>query len=140
MKVLLAADGSEFTRKAMQFLVLNPELFSGGGELLVMNVQPTVHGPVITMLGSADVALFHAEEFAKVLDPVEQFLGENNIKYRCLKVVGAAVDEIIATAEREQASMIVMGTQGLGWLGRALLGSVAQRVVTGTYIPVLLVK
>ncbi len=33
-----------------------------------------------------------------------------------------------------------MGTHGLGMIGRALMGSVAQRVITGSDIPVLLVK
>ncbi len=36
--------------------------------------------------------------------------------------------------------MIVMGTHGHGLIGRALMGSVAQRVVTDAEIPVLLVK
>ncbi|UUZ78599.1 universal stress protein [Polaromonas sp. P1(28)-13] len=33
-----------------------------------------------------------------------------------------------------------MGTHGHGLLGRAIMGSVAQRVVTDSEIPVLLVK
>jgi len=36
--------------------------------------------------------------------------------------------------------MIVMGTHGHGLLGRALMGSVAQKVVAETDVPVLLVK
>ncbi|HZN46158.1 MAG TPA: universal stress protein [Ramlibacter sp.] len=36
--------------------------------------------------------------------------------------------------------MIMMGTHGHGILGRALLGSVAQNVITECDIPVLLVK
>jgi len=34
----------------------------------------------------------------------------------------------------------VMGTHGRGLLGNALMGSVAQRVVSGSTVPVLLVK
>jgi nucleotide-binding universal stress UspA family protein len=36
--------------------------------------------------------------------------------------------------------MVVMGTHGHGLLGRALMGSVAQRVVTESTVPVLLVR
>ena len=43
-------------------------------------------------------------------------------------------------AQRDKVQQIVMGTHGRGVLGRALMGSVAQRVVTGSPVPVLLVK
>jgi nucleotide-binding universal stress UspA family protein len=36
--------------------------------------------------------------------------------------------------------MIVMGTRGHGLLGRAVMGSVAQRVLIDAEVPVLLVK
>jgi nucleotide-binding universal stress UspA family protein len=36
--------------------------------------------------------------------------------------------------------MIVMGTHGHGVIGRAVMGSVAQRVLAEADIPVLLVK
>ena len=40
----------------------------------------------------------------------------------------------------EKAHLIVMGTHGHGLLGRAVMGSVAQRVLTEAELPVLLVK
>jgi nucleotide-binding universal stress UspA family protein len=36
--------------------------------------------------------------------------------------------------------MIVMGTHGHGMVGGLLMGSVAQRVVAGSDVPVLLIK
>jgi nucleotide-binding universal stress UspA family protein len=36
--------------------------------------------------------------------------------------------------------MVVMGTHGHGLLGTAVMGSVAQRVVVDSDVPVLLVK
>ncbi len=63
------------------------------------------------MLGSAEVAAYHAEEATKVLAPIQTFLENHSVRHRCMSVVG-----------------------------RALMGSVAQRVVTDSEIPVLLVK
>lgn len=54
--------------------------------------------------------------------------------------MGAAGPEIVRAAKKDKAHMIVMGTHGHGLLGRALLGSVAQNVLTQCEIPVLLVK
>jgi nucleotide-binding universal stress UspA family protein len=54
--------------------------------------------------------------------------------------VGNPGQEIVKIAKKEKAHLIVMGTHGHGLLGRALMGSVAQNVMTECEIPVLLVK
>lgn len=140
MKILLAADGSPFTQKALEFITARKNLLIEGDELLVLNVQAPVPGGVTSMLGSAEVASYHAEESTKVLAPIQTFLEKHSVRNRCIAVVGRAVDEIIFAAKNEHSEMIVMGTHGHGWLGRAVMGSVAQRVVTDSHVPVLLVK
>ena len=140
MKLLLAADGSPFTQKALNFLLGRRELLANGDEWVVLNVQAPVPGRVSSMLGSNDVTAYHLEQSAAVLDPVSARLSQAGVPHRCVSAVGNAVEEIIALAEREHADMIVMGTHGHGWLGRALMGSIAQRVVTDSDCPVLLVK
>jgi nucleotide-binding universal stress UspA family protein len=140
MKILLAADGSPFTQKALEFITSRKNVLIDGDELLVVNVQPPVPGGVTSMVGSAEVAAYHAEESTKVLAPIQTFLEKHALRHRCMAVVGSAVEEIILAAKNGHAEMIVMGTHGHGWIGRALMGSVAQRVVTDSEIPVLLVK
>ena len=48
--------------------------------------------------------------------------------------------EIIRYAEEQGADMIVMSTRGHSGFSRWLLGSVADRVVRGATVPVLLVQ
>lgn len=140
MKVLIAVDGSQYTKKALAFLVVNDEMLGTDGEVVVLNVQPPMPPRVVTMVGSAVVHDYHADEADKVLKPVNAFLDKHPIRFRSSWVVGRAGEEIVKAAHAEKAQMIVMGTHGHGLLGRALMGSVAQRVVTGSDIPVLLVK
>jgi len=140
MKILFAADGSKYTKKALAFLVTHDSLAGPDGEVLVLNVQAPVPGRVKSMLGSAEVAAYHAEESQKVLAPIERFLKRHEMAFKTLAVVGAPTAEILRAAKREKTHMIVMGTHGHGLLGRAVMGSVAQRVVTDADIPVLLVK
>ncbi|MGC1174703.1 universal stress protein [Polaromonas sp.] len=140
MKVLFAADGSKYTKKALAFLVTHESLAGPDDEVVVLNVQAPVPGRVRAMLGSAEVAAFHAEESQKVLALIERFLKRHKIAFKTLAVVGSPTVEILRAAKREKAHMIVMGTHGHGLLGRAVMGSVAQRVVTDSDIPVLLVK
>jgi nucleotide-binding universal stress UspA family protein len=54
-------------------------------------------------------------------------------------VAGAPAEEILRAAKREKVHQIVMGTHGRGLLGQAVMGSVAQRVVSQSPVPVLLV-
>jgi nucleotide-binding universal stress UspA family protein len=140
MKILLAADGSKFTKKALAFLVNHENLAGREDELIVLNVQTPVPGRVKSMIGSAEVAAYHLEETGKVLSPIKKFLDKHGLNYRCAGIVGSPVVEILKTAGKEKVHLIVMGTHGHGLLGRALMGSIAQRVVTDSDVPVLLVK
>lgn len=140
MKVLLAADGSKHTKKALAFLVTHESLVSSNDELFVLNVQLQVPAIARSMLGSAEVAAYHREEGDKVLDPIKKFLDKHALNYRCMSVVGHPVEKILKAAAKEKSHLIVMGTRGHGLIGRALIGSIAQRVVSDCDVPVLSVK
>lgn len=51
-----------------------------------------------------------------------------------------AADELIATAEQEQAELIVIGLRRRSPVGKLILGSNAQRVLLDAKCPVLAVK
>jgi nucleotide-binding universal stress UspA family protein len=140
MKVLFAADGSKYTKKALAFLVTHESLAGPEDEVVVLNVQPPVPGGVKTLVGAANINAYHRDEAQKVLAPIERYLQRRKLQFRASWVLGSPTAEILRAAKREKAHLIVMGTQGHGLFGRALMGSVAQRVVTDSEIPVLLVK
>lgn len=140
MKLLFAADGSKYTKKAAAFLVTHENLIGPEDELVVLHVQPAVPPRVKTMLGANAVAAYHKDEAAKVLAPLERFFKRHDLNFRTTWVVGSPRVEVVRIAKREKAHMIVMGTHGHGVIGRALMGSVAQSVVSECDIPVLLVK
>jgi len=140
MKIVFAADGSQCTKKALAFLVTHENLAGPDDEVVVLNVQPAVPPRVRSAVGADVVKSFHEEEAEKVLAPIRRFLDKHEINYRTDWQVGHASELILRTAKRTKAHMIIMGSHGHGALGRALLGSVAQKVVTESEIPVLMVK
>jgi nucleotide-binding universal stress UspA family protein len=140
MKILLAADGSPYTKKALAFLVTHEGVAGPDDELVVLNVQPPVPPGVKGMVGASVVTDYHREEALKVIEPIKEFMGRHQIPFRCLWVVGSAADEIVKAAGTEKAQMIVMGTHGYGVVARLVMGSVAQKVVAQSEVPVLLVK
>ena len=140
MKILLAADGSSYTKKALAFLVTHEEIAGGEGQVVVVNVQPAVPPRVKSMVGAHAVNDFHADEAAKVLNPIEKFLQRHKIAYTVRWTVGNPGQEIVKAAKKDNVQLVMMGTHGHGFLGRALLGSVAQNVLTECDIPVLVLR
>ena len=55
-------------------------------------------------------------------------------------VTGAPADQIIRRAKRWRADLIVIGTHGRSEVGRAFMGSVAERVLQRASCPVLTVR
>ena len=50
MKILLAADGSKFTKKALAFLLANENLSGDSDEILVVHAQPPMPPRVKTLV------------------------------------------------------------------------------------------
>jgi nucleotide-binding universal stress UspA family protein len=140
MNILVPTDGSPFTLKALDFVADHPELLGDKGELVVVHVQPMLPPGVKGFVGSATVASYHEEEAAKVLKPTEEHLRQRGVHFRSLWLVGNPAGEILETVKAQKIDLIVMGTHGMGLLRRAMMGSVAQRVVAECETPVLLVK
>ena len=140
MKIVLAADGSQYTKKALAFLVTHENLAGPDDELIVVHAQAQLPPRVRSAVGADVVKGYQADEAEKVLAPIRKFLDKHDIKFRCEWSVGLADEQILKAAKKAKAHMIVMGTHGHGIIGRAILGSVAQKVVTGAEVPVMLVK
>ena len=140
MKIVFAADGSKYTKKALAFLVTHESMVGPEDEIFVLNVQMKMPPRVKRILGSGEVLGYQREEANKVLDPIKKFLDRHALTYRSAWVVGSPAEEIVLATRREGAHLLVMGTHGHGLLGRALMGSIAQRVIADCDVPVLLVK
>ena len=140
MKILLAVDGSAFTKKMLAYVTTHLDLFSGDIEYTALTVQGALPPRARAAVGREVVDAYYAEESAKVLDPVVKFLGRHDLKVKSLSKVGNAGEIIAKTAESGKFDMIIMGSRGHGALGSLVMGSVATRVLANCQTPVLLVR
>jgi nucleotide-binding universal stress UspA family protein len=74
------------------------------------------------------------------LDSVVRKVRERAPRAEGILRMGAPADEILAVAKEHGADLVVMGTHGRTGLARALLGSVAEKVVRRSEAPVLTVR
>ena len=141
MKILIAVDGSAHTQKALDYLAKHRTMFVDGHELVVVHVCVGLPGHVTRHLSKEVLEEYYTEESAKVLDPVVARLAKEGVSsYTIDKRHGHAAEEILKAAAASKAQLIVLGTHGHGILGRALMGSVATKVISETDTSVLLVQ
>jgi nucleotide-binding universal stress UspA family protein len=140
MKVLMAVDGSEHTKKMLAYLATHEDLLGTPPEFLVLNVQPQIPTRAARAVGREIVQDFYRSNAEAVLSPVSKFLERHNATYKTKFVVGHAAEEIINVAKGIKADIIVMGSHGHGTFGSLLLGSVAQKVLSSSHVPVLVIR
>jgi universal stress protein A len=75
----------------------------------------------------------------KHLDDIAARLAKDGVTPTKIIRYGRAHDEIVKCAEEQKADLIVMGTHGRTGLAHLLVGSVTERVVRTSKVPVLTV-
>jgi nucleotide-binding universal stress UspA family protein len=140
MKVLLAVDGSDDTKKMLAYLTTHENLLGVDPQFVVFTVQPAIPSHAAKVVGREAVDDYHRAEAERVLAPVSKFLDRHNLKCSVSYRVGHAADEILKAANRNKVDLIVMGSRGRGSIGSLLLGSVAQSVLSASQVPVMVVR
>ncbi len=140
MKVLLAIDGSADTKKMLAYLTTHENLLGDPVEFLIVNIQLPVLAGAAKVMGRDSVDQFHLLNAEEVLSPVCKFLEQHHWTYVKKYAVGSPAVEIVKTAKAEKVDMIVMGSQGHSSLGALILGSVVQKVLALSDVPVLVVR
>ncbi len=140
MKILLAVDGSEYTKKMLAYLTTHEGLFSGDNSFTIFTVQPALPPRARAAVGKEVVEKYYAEEAEKVLAPVAKFLTRHGIDAKSNWKVGHAGESIAKAADSGKFDLVVMGSHGHGALGNLVMGSVATQVLANCSVPVLLVR
>jgi len=148
MKIVLAVDGSDFSKVAIKKLAKFP--LPQGSEISIINVyeHPAMSTPeLISTTVTLDVYyqefIANAEKIGKkIVSEAGKVLKEKNSSLRITTnvVSGLPKKEILEKAESFDADLIVVGSQGQGAFSRLLLGSVSQYLATHAKCSVMIVK
>lgn len=140
MKILLAIDGSPYTKKMLAYLTTHDELFTRNNDYTVFTVTPVLPPRARAAVGKEIVDNYYAEEAEKVLAPVSKFLLRHGIDAKSSWKVGHAGESIAKLADSGRFDLLIMGSHGHGTLVNLVMGSVATQVLANSKVPVLLVR
>ncbi|MDD2545235.1 MAG: universal stress protein [Burkholderiaceae bacterium] len=140
MNILLAVDGSPYSKKMLAYLATHEALLSGTNSYTVLTVQSALPARARAAVGKEVVDQYHAEEGEKILAPVCKFLARHGVDAKRVMKVGVPGETIGKFAETGKFDLLVMGTHGHSALGNLVMGSVTTQVLAHSKVPVLLVR
>ena len=138
-KILIATDGSEYIKRAVDYGVdLSKHT---GAKIYAIYVVDTAAFASIPM-DAAWESMYELlrQEGNEATKYVAEKAEAEGLETERLTVEGHPADEIIKYAENNAIDIIIMETLGKSGLDRFLLGSVAEKVVRNSKIPVLVVR
>ncbi len=140
MKILLAVDGSAYTKKMLAYLATHSDLFTVGNDYTVLTVRPVLPARAVSVAGRDSVDSYHLEEAERVLAPVSKFLLRHGIDAKTSWKVGPVGITIAKFAQSGKFDLVVMGSHGHSSLVNMVMGSAATQVLSQCEVPVLLVR
>jgi nucleotide-binding universal stress UspA family protein len=142
--ILIPTDGSELAERAVtRGLSLAKSLGAAVTVIIVEEPVPTGWWSAAEsrLAGIADITAKYDEEIKKhaasVLDRAANAAKQAGVSCDTVQVQGVPYEAIIATAKDRGCDLIVMSSHGRSGLSAVVLGSVTNKVLANSKIPVL---
>jgi nucleotide-binding universal stress UspA family protein len=140
MKILVAADGSSFTKRMLAYLAAHDEWLGSAHAYTVLHTVAAVPpraASVLDKAGAEGLLRRREREGLQADPPVLPEAGHHGD----LRVQGGpGADTIAAMADKGKFDLLMMGSHGHGTLTNLVMGSVATKVLANCATPVLLIR
>ena len=140
MKILVAADGSSYTKRMLAYLAAHDEWLGAQHDYTVLHAVAAVPARAASALDKSTLKGYYDEGAEKVFRPIRTFFGKQGLKARFVSKVGPAAEAIADAAKKGDYDLLVLGSHGFGTLSNLVLGSVATKVLANCRTPALLIR
>ena len=140
MKILIAADGSEYTKRMLAYIAAHDEWLGTRHHYTVIYGVLEVPQRAAAFVGLRAVREFYESDAEAVFRPIRAFFEQQGIEARFVHTVGHVAESIANLADEGKFDLIVMGSRGHGDVANLILGSVTTKVLAKTSVPVLLIR
>jgi len=137
-RILIAIDGSKASMRAIEYAVKRKRR-GERIEAYIVNVQPAI-SPKAGFITREMIKDYQAKESEKILSRPEISTMKHYLKADTYVEIGEPATCIIEFAGRTKCEEIVIGSRGLGSVKGVFLGSIANKVIQISPIPVVVVK
>ena len=140
--ILVPVDGSELAECAIPHV----EAIARGcdsPQIVLMQVTEPIHLPGEYVISEKDRKHLEAQHRAaaeEYLGRLTRRLGDSGLSLASAVVSGKVAETIVDYAEKHDVDLIIMATHGRSGVSRWALGSVAERVLRLSCVPVLMVR
>ncbi|MDZ5456787.1 universal stress protein [Azohydromonas lata] len=138
--MLVAVDDSDCTKRMLAHLVSHERWCGKDVAWTVFHAVPPLPHRAAALADPASVEDYYASDAERVLRPVRSFLKRHGIQPTFVHKICPPAREIARLANTGKFDVAVMGSQGRGAVGGAVLGSVVQQVLASTRLPVLIIR
>lgn len=140
MKILVAADGSAYTKRMLAYLAAHDEWLGSHHEYTVVNAVMAVPPRAASAVDRDVLKAYYDDEAERVFKPIRAFFAKQGLKATFVSKVGQAAEVIASAAGKTDYDLLIMGSHGHGALTGLVAGSVTTKVLAHTKTPVLLVR
>ena len=140
LKILLAADGSKYTARAVNYLIKHRTQFGDGLNLVLLHVRMPIPGRAASALGREVVAKYYADESRKAMALARRKLERARLPFAEVHRLGDPGGEIARYAIGSKCDLVLMGSHGHGMLTNLVLGSCTSKVLARCKVPVLVIR
>ncbi|MFC2046201.1 universal stress protein [Chloroflexota bacterium] len=138
-RVLIPLDGSPLAEQALPHAIAQARHFQA--ELILLRVvEPFVHARGMSLADLERIRQQTRVWVDEYLERIAAGIQQQGVLVQKITIDGRPPTGIAEFAENNQVDLIVTSTRGQSGLSRWLMGSVADRVVRGATVPVLLVR
>lgn len=140
MKILLAVDGSAYTKHMLTYVAGHPEWFGSNHQYTVVHAVPKVSPHAASSLSREMLDEYYHDEAEKVFEPIRAFFEQHGLQAEFVGITGHVAEVISQKADSGGFDLLMMGSHGQGSVLNMVMGSVATKVLAGCKLPVLLVR
>ncbi|MEO7095508.1 MAG: universal stress protein [Polyangiales bacterium] len=138
--ILVPVDFGETAAHALDSALDLAKALRAKVHVLHVYMIPVYGFPDGAFLTGPDIAVRIEEAAQKGLNELVARVADRGVTVEHSIRQGSAHEEIVAAAKDLPAQLVVMGTHGRGMIAHALLGSVTERVVRTSPVPVLTIR